>query len=121
MTCEIVRDLIPMYIDNTASDEPSVAVMEHLAKCEECRRYCDACRKAERKAEQLSRDSVKKAVKDAGGDISGIDQKYAILSRKLKLRKIRQTLVAVFLLVGMAVYVTVDIINTVKRKEKGWR
>jgi len=121
MTCEVIRDLIPMYIDNTASDETEVAVMEHLSKCEECRRYCDACRKAERKAEQLSRASLKKAVKDAGGDIGGIDQKYAILSRKLKLRKIRQTLIAVFLLLGMAVYVTVDIINTIKRKERGWR
>lgn len=119
MTCEIVRDLIPMYIDNTASDETEAAVMEHISECEECRRYCDACRRAEKKAELLSEKSFKRVVKNAGGDIGGIEQKYAILSRKIRKRKIRQTLIGVFVLAGLAVYVASDIVNTLKRKEKG--
>ena len=54
-----------------------------------------------------------------GADISQLDQQYAVLSRKIKMRKIRQTLISIFVLMGMAAYVTIDIINTVKRsKEK---
>ena len=119
LTCEVVRDLIPMYIDNTASDETEAVVMEHISECEECRKYCDACRKAERRAEQLSEKSFAKAVKNAGGDIGGIEQKYALLSRKIKMRKQRQTIIGVLVLLGMAIYVTSDIVNTLKRKEKG--
>ena len=119
LTCEVVRDLIPMYIDNTASDETEAVVMEHISECEECRKYCDACRKAERRAEQLSEKSFAKAVKNAGGDIGGIEQKYALLSRKIQMRKQRQTIIGVLVLLGMAIYVTSDIVNTLKRKEKG--
>ena len=119
ITCEVIRDLIPMYIDNAASDETEAAVMEHISSCEECRRYCDACRRAEKKAELLSGKSFVKAVKGAGGEIGGIEQKYAVLSRKIRMRKIRQTLIGVFVLIGLAVYVTSDIVNTLKRREKG--
>lgn len=118
MTCEVIRDLIPMYIDKTASDETAEQVRKHLQECEDCRKYCDACRKADKKAEKVTKKSLEEAVKDMGADISQLDQQYALLSRKLKTRKIRQTLISIFVLLGMAVYVTLDIINTVKRKEK---
>ncbi len=118
MTCEIIRDLIPMYIDNTASQKTAETVEEHIKECEDCAKYCRACRKAEKKQDNLSKKSLEAAMKEVGADISQLDQQYAHLSRKIKLRKIRQTLISIFVLVGMAVYVTIDIINTVKRKEK---
>lgn len=118
MTCEIIRDLIPMYIDKTASEETVEQVALHLAECEDCKRYHDACVRADKKTRTVSKKTVERAMKEVGADISQLDQQYAILSRKIKLRKIRQTLISIFVLVGMAVYVTVDIINTVKRKEK---
>ncbi|MBQ8758984.1 MAG: zf-HC2 domain-containing protein [Clostridia bacterium] len=118
MTCEVIRDLIPMYIDKTASDETVEQVKIHLQECEDCRRYCEACKKADKRAEKVSKKSLEKTMRDVGADISQLDQQYALLSRKLKTRKIRQTLISIFVLLGMAVYVTLDIINTVKRKEK---
>lgn len=118
MTCEIIRDLIPMYIDKTVSDETNAAVKTHIDECEDCRKYCEACSRAEKKASEFSKKSLEKTLKDVGADISQLDQQYALLSRKLKLRKIRQTIISIFVLLGMAVYVTLDIINTVKRKEK---
>lgn len=119
MTCEVIRDLIPMYIDKTACEETDREVRKHLFECDDCRKYCEACRRAEKKATAFSKTSLKNAVMDAGGDITQLDQKYALLSRKLKLRKIRQTVISILVLAGMAAYVTVDIINTIKRKEKG--
>ncbi len=36
--CEIVRDLLPIYIDNVCSDESRRLVSEHLESCVECKR-----------------------------------------------------------------------------------
>ena len=39
MKCDIVRDLMPGYIDGVISEAGSSAVMEHLDECGECRRF----------------------------------------------------------------------------------
>ncbi len=37
MKCDVVRDLIPLYIDGCLSDESIVLVEEHLEHCDECK------------------------------------------------------------------------------------
>jgi len=39
MKCEIIKDLLPSYIDGLTSDVSNEAVEEHLAGCEDCRTY----------------------------------------------------------------------------------
>ena len=39
MRCEIIKDLLPSYIDELTSEVSNKAVKEHLAECEECRAY----------------------------------------------------------------------------------
>ena len=39
MKCEIIRDLMPLYLDDICSAETKKTVEEHLADCEECRKY----------------------------------------------------------------------------------
>ena len=41
MKCEVVRDLIPLVIDDVASEESRNLVGEHLETCEACRAYRD--------------------------------------------------------------------------------
>lgn len=42
LKCFIVRDLLPLYIDNTCSEETSEAVKSHLESCRECKKlYLD--------------------------------------------------------------------------------
>ena len=41
MNCEIIRDLIPLYIDNCCSEESVAAVEEHLKICSECKKLFD--------------------------------------------------------------------------------
>ena len=36
--CEIIRDLIPLMEDDVCSEQSKAAVLEHIKKCEECRR-----------------------------------------------------------------------------------
>ena len=35
-TCEVIRDLLPLYADDACSDESRRLVSEHLAECPEC-------------------------------------------------------------------------------------
>lgn len=39
--CELIRDLIPLRADGVCSEISAVAVEEHLAECEECRRFAE--------------------------------------------------------------------------------
>lgn len=41
MECNIIRDLIPLYIDNCCSAESKKAVDEHIENCPECRKIYD--------------------------------------------------------------------------------
>lgn len=38
-TCEMVKDLIPLYVDGVCSEGSKVFIREHLEECEECRKY----------------------------------------------------------------------------------
>ena len=39
MKFEIIRDLIPLYLDKVCSEDSRKLVEEHLAECSECRKY----------------------------------------------------------------------------------
>ena len=39
MKCEIIKDLIPLYLDKVCSEDSRKLVEEHLAECSECRKY----------------------------------------------------------------------------------
>ena len=40
--CEIIRDLLPLYIDEVCNIETKQAVEKHLAECKKCREYYEA-------------------------------------------------------------------------------
>ena len=43
-TCEMIRDLLPLYLDGVCSAESRKAVNEHLLECAECQKYyLDLC------------------------------------------------------------------------------
>lgn len=39
MKCEIIRDLLPSYIEGLTSEESNRSIEEHLATCPNCRKY----------------------------------------------------------------------------------
>ncbi|MBR4019978.1 MAG: zf-HC2 domain-containing protein, partial [Firmicutes bacterium] len=39
MKCEVIKDLMPSYIDNLLSEDSQDLVEEHLAECETCKAY----------------------------------------------------------------------------------
>lgn len=42
--CEIVKDLLPLYVEDLLSAESRALVGEHLLECEDCRDYLEKCR-----------------------------------------------------------------------------
>ena len=48
MECNMIRDLLPLYIDDCCSEESKKAVREHLDGCSDCRAaYNDMCAKTD--------------------------------------------------------------------------
>lgn len=39
MKCEMIRDLLPLYIDGLTSEESNKEIDKHLKTCRECREY----------------------------------------------------------------------------------
>ena len=44
--CEIVRDLLPLYIDHVTSEVTSDYVKKHLAECESCSRIYESSKES---------------------------------------------------------------------------
>lgn len=51
MTCNVVKDLLPLYVDECCSDESAQLVLDHIEGCEECRREYELMRKSVTKKE----------------------------------------------------------------------
>lgn len=41
MNCNVVKDLLPLYIDSCCSEESALLVCEHLEKCDACKKIYD--------------------------------------------------------------------------------
>lgn len=46
LSCAIVKDLIPSYLEDICSQETKMAVDAHLAECQECRRHVEILRQS---------------------------------------------------------------------------
>ena len=47
ISCDVIRDLLPMYVEELTSDASRELVDEHLRSCEECTRHLGVMRKAQ--------------------------------------------------------------------------
>lgn len=62
LSCDIVRDLLPTYVDGLAGEETAAAVEAHIATCPDCAQALDTMRAPERRQrpEQKEVDYLKK-------------------------------------------------------------
>lgn len=47
INCNLIRDLIPSYLDGICSEDSKDAIKEHLMGCEKCRRYVNSLKSTE--------------------------------------------------------------------------
>jgi len=55
--CGIIRDLLPLYMDDVCSTDSRQAVQEHLPVCEKCRKYYETMKSTDGFAETQHRES----------------------------------------------------------------
>ena len=60
LTCEIVEDLMPSYIDGLTSEVTNKAVREHLSQCDKCKNKLDTM------SEPCSEDKIEQEKKEIG-------------------------------------------------------
>ena len=58
MKCEIIKDLLPSYIDELTSEVSNEAVKEHLAECESCRSYYEEMKQQEPKMPETAEREI---------------------------------------------------------------
>lgn len=42
IACDVIKDLLPLYVDDVCSEKTKDLIEEHLAGCEECQKYYEA-------------------------------------------------------------------------------
>jgi len=82
--CDMVKDLMPLYLDHEATKASEQTVIEHLAECKECTKYYEALEKEMTPMkEQNDRD-----------------HKYVLLAAKIRKRRNRVlVLISIFVLI----------------------
>lgn len=61
MKCEIIRDLLPSYIDELTSGESNWEIKEHLKTCPECKKYLEEMKESLQTPSRIEEN--KKAIK----------------------------------------------------------
>lgn len=84
MTCDVIKDLLPLYQEGLASGETQQLVEEHLKSCPDCR---------------AALEGLKTAMPE--GERAALPLKN--VSRKLKAQRIRAALTALFLLMAFVI------------------
>ena len=59
--CGIIKDLIPLYIDDVCSEESRTAVKDHLSECEKCRQYYESVNASDGFTENQNEEDIKMA------------------------------------------------------------
>lgn len=78
MKCEIIRDLMPSYIDELTSEASNAALEEHVESCEECRKYMEIMRK-----ELVSEEYLRKSEEEIKADIQPFQKLKKVTSRAI--------------------------------------
>lgn len=90
INCNVIQDILPLYIDGVVSEDTKVLVEAHLKECESCRHYAESMRQ-----EVKIPTSIELKKEQAAA--------FRNLKKKLKTRKFRVSVVSVLLTVVLIV------------------
>ena len=76
LNCEIVKDLVALYTDNSANPKTVAEIEEHLSQCEDCANYYKRYQKINEKSPVLSDEPFAAPLS------------YTKLARRLRIRRI---------------------------------
>ncbi len=101
--CSIVRDLLPLYVEQMVSAETGEFVEEHLEGCEACRKECAGLKQSQEQEEGREatndKDGVSAGEKATGDDVGPL----VFIQRKLQKQKVKAMLCTGLFLVALFV------------------
>lgn len=91
LSCEIIKDLLPLYHDGVCSNESKVAVEEHLAQCDTCKHELQSMN------DKLSIDNIEQNLNEAEA-VKKLSKKWKVEMFKSLLQGILITAVVALIL-----------------------
>jgi len=98
ISCEVIKDLLPLYIDDVCSDESRKMIVEHLAECEECKSELAAMQS------ELPVDIHKQDMRDAQA-VKNLSKKW----RKSLLKSLLKGVVTTLIIVAVIAFILIFI------------
>lgn len=92
ITCDVIQDLMPSYVDGILSEDSRALVEEHMGTCQECRKMYEIMKEEQGKEQTKMRPS---AISGAGSGVGGTEntERNANAGSAAALKKIRKKLI----------------------------
>ena len=105
LSCNIIRDLMPLYIDGVCSEESKKIVKDHLEECKECQAYFVSMNEENKTIEYLSNDDSKDSQKISS---------FKAIKKRIRRKQVISGLIAILVAVSIFM-VTVGILKNIHR------
>lgn len=99
ITCDVIQDLMPSYIDGILSEDSRALVEEHMGTCQECRKMLEIMKEEQGKEQAQIRPSAASGAQRRAGETENIGSAAALkkIRKKLIIRRVLTAAVAVIL------------------------
>ena len=99
ITCDVIQDLMPSYVDGILSEDSQALVKEHIEACKECRKMLEIMKEEQGKEQAQMISSVASGAQRRAGETENIGSVAALkkIRRKLIIRRVLTAAVAVIL------------------------
>lgn len=99
ITCDVIQDLMPSYIDGILSEDSRALVEEHMGTCQECRKMLEIMKEEQGKEQAQIRPSAASGAQCRAGETENIGSAAALkkIRKKLIIRRVLTAAVAVIL------------------------
>lgn len=106
ITCDVIQDLMPSYIDGILSEDSKVLVEEHMGTCQECRKMLEIMKEEQGKEQVRIKPSAASTAERGAGETENTESNanagsVAVLKKIRKKLLVRRVLTA-----AMAVILT---------------
>lgn len=99
ITCDVIQDLMPSYVDGILSEDSQALVKEHMEACKECRKMLEIMKEEQGKEQAQMRPSAASGAQRRAGETENIGSAAALkkIRKKLIIHRVLTAAVAVIL------------------------
>ena len=90
ITCDVIQDLMPSYVDGILSEDSQALVKEHMEACKECRKMLEIMKEEQGKEQAQMISSAASGARRRAGETENIGSAAALkkIRKKLMIRRV---------------------------------